>query len=65
MNARPVPAALAKRGITRAVDNLPAGASLRFAPGEFLRIFRADIEARLPDLSPCRHAQADFQEVQP
>lgn len=40
----PVPAALAKRGITGVVDNLQPGDRISFAKA-FARIFRPEIEA--------------------
>lgn len=44
--SRPVPATLAKRGITGIADNLPPGAGLDIAR-DFVRIFRPEIEARV------------------
>lgn len=41
-----VPPGLAARGITSLVDTLPPGAELDIA-GDFARIFRGEIEARL------------------
>ena len=43
---RPIPAALAARGITTLSDNLPPGAGLDIAK-DFVRIFRPEIEARV------------------
>lgn len=43
---KPIPAALVKRGITSLSDNLPEGAELDIS-GDFARIFRGEIEARL------------------
>lgn len=70
MSANPIPAALAKRGITGMVDNLPPGATLDIAR-DFVRIFRPEIEARVlgfgrtaPAPAP-RPAGADFSGAQP
>lgn len=46
MTDRPIPERLAKAGIRRVADNLPAGAGLSIVPSEFLRWFRPEIEAR-------------------
>ncbi len=63
---RPTPAALAKRGLTGMVDNLPPGAGLDIA-SDFVRIFRPEIEARVlgwKTTSP-RPAQTIQRQVRP
>jgi hypothetical protein len=59
MNARPVPSALARRGLRVMTDNLSPGASLRFEPGDFLRLFRSELETRLGLVR--RSVGAEFQ----
>jgi hypothetical protein len=53
----PIPAALARAGIVARSDNLPAGSSLDIA-AEFVRVFRAEIEARLSGLPDRRAIRA-------
>lgn len=68
MRARPVPAALAKRGIVAMTDNLPPGATLGAADlaSEFVRAFRAELEARVLGLPATpRRARRPAQEAQP
>jgi len=43
---RPIPAFLAKRGITRIEDNLPPDAEVSFSK-LFCQVFREDIQARI------------------
>ena len=48
------PEALAKRGLVRAVDNVPRGKSLRDPFRDFYRMFGPDLEARF--FSPAEDA---------
>jgi hypothetical protein len=45
--ARPVPAALARVGITHIVDNVPAGCYIGGFEADFVRLFQADIVKKL------------------
>lgn len=46
MATRPIPASLAKRGLTGITDNLPPGAELDVVR-DFVRIFRPEIEKQM------------------
>lgn len=57
---RPVPAALAKRGITHVRDNIPEGMEIGNLAPAFVTLFRTEIEAKLRRLQ-CARKQSSTQ----